>query len=128
MGRRLITALPRPVRCPSGKTPDFELVDPAIGGEYQNRRMGVGSEVAGDEIFFLGRHSGEPLATAALRPKVLDRRALDVPGVGNRHDHFLLFDQGFVFHFSLKVQDFGAARRRVGLRGLAEVHLPRFPA
>src|SRR5947209_16642013 len=58
-------------------------------GEEQHRVMGRGNEHGRDRVLFLGRHAGAPFAAALLLAEDTERRALDVAGHGDGHDHVL---------------------------------------
>ena len=96
--------------------PDLFLVDLALRGEEQHRRMRRGHEQAGDKILVAGLHAGAALAAAALRPIGRERHALDVAGVRDRDHHVLALDQVLVLDLVFLLGDDGSAwGRELGL-------------
>ena len=91
------------------QAPGFQFVDHAVGGEKQQRRMGVGDEQSGNHVIGFGRHRGQTLAAAVLLTKLAQGRALDVTARGDGDDHILTLDQVFVFHVARPVDNLGAA-------------------
>ena len=109
IGRMLTIALPRALRPASGSRQVFSDVDHALGGEDEERGVGVGDEEAGDEVLVLGRHALRALAAAALRAVLGQRRALDVAAGGDGDRHVLALDQVLVVEVGVPVDHLGAA-------------------
>ena len=72
--------------------------------------MGVDHEDLGDEILFPGAHAGASLAAAALGAVGLQRHALDIAVVADRHHHVLALDQVLDIDLGLGLDQFRAAR------------------
>ena len=108
--QRLAARLRRGQRQP----PDLLLVDAAVRGEEQHRRMRIGDEQPRDEILVARLHAGAALAAAALRPVGRERHALDVAEMRHGDDHVLALDQVLVLDLVDLIDDLrcGAAWRR----------------
>ena len=117
--QRLAARLRRRQRQP----PDLLLVDAAVRGEEQHRRVRIGDEQPRDEILVARLHAGAALAAAPLRPVGRERHALDVAEMRDGHDHVLALDQVLVLDLVDLLDDLGAARRGEVLLHLGELLL-----
>jgi hypothetical protein len=69
-----------------------------------------GNEELVDEIFLSRLHADLAFAAATLRAVRRGRRALDVPGVGNRDDHVLFLDEVLHVDLGFRCDDLGTPR------------------
>ena len=90
--QRLAARLRRRQRQP----PDLLLVDLALRGEEQHRRMRRGDEQPRDEILLAHLHAAAAFAAAPLRAIGRERHALDVAEMRDGDDHVLALDQVLV--------------------------------
>ena len=95
-----------------GQAPDFELVGHAGRGKEHERRMRRRHEDEVDEIFLARRHARAAFAAAALHAIFVERRALDVAGMGHRDGDVFALDQRLVLDLDFGIDEFGHARRR----------------
>ncbi len=105
--QRLAARLRRRQRQP----PDFLLVDLALRGEEQHRRMRIGDEQPRDEILLAHLHAAAAFAAAPLRAIGRERHALDVAEMRDGDDHVLALDQVLVLDLAFLLGDHGAPRR-----------------
>ena len=107
-------------RIPPGQrqAPCLQLVDNAIGGENQDRRMRVCNEETGHEVLVLGRHASQTLAATCLSTEFGQRGALDVTAMRDGDDHVLLFDQVLIIKVTIIFDDLSLTwRRKLFLHG-----------
>ena len=104
-----------------GQLVDLQPVGAAARREEQDVGVGRRHEQAIDEVGLAGLHPLHALATAALRPVLGQRIALDVAGVGHGHDHVLLDDQVLRRETLHRLADLGPARVAELLLDLAQL-------
>src|SRR5581483_712159 len=106
---------------------DFEPIHLAGVGEEQERVVRGGGEQCLDEVLFLDAHTDLALATAPLGPVEGDRVPLDVAGVGNGDDDFLLGDKVFDADFRVFLDDLRPPLVLVSLPDLDQLVLDDLP-
>ena len=80
------------------QAPGLKLVGHAIGCEEQKLRVCIRDKQRGNDIVVFRLHARQTFTTAFLRAEIGERGALDIAGLGDRHDHVFTLDQVFVLH------------------------------